>query len=54
MHEDLFKMAGAYAVHICQNHSFADGNKRTALAAALVYLDLNGVARAEREDRSMI
>lgn len=51
LHEDLFAMAGAYAFHICQNHPFVDGNKRTALAAALVFLDLNGVVLEEREDR---
>jgi death-on-curing protein len=42
LHEDAFHMAAAYAFHICQNHSFVDGNKRTALASALVFLDLNG------------
>ena len=36
-------MAAAYAYHLCQNHSFIDGNKRTALAAALVFLELNGI-----------
>lgn len=49
-HRDLFEMAGAYAYHICQNHPFVDGNKRTALAAALVFLDLNGITLAERDD----
>lgn len=37
--------------HICQNHPFADGNKRTALAAALVSLDINGVVLEDAEDR---
>ncbi len=41
LHEDLFEMAAAYAFHLCQNHPFADGNKRTALAASLVFLELN-------------
>ena len=40
---DLFEMAAAYAFHVCQNHPFVDGNKRVALASALVFLDLNGV-----------
>lgn len=44
LHGDLFEMAAAYAFHICENHPFFDGNKRTALAAALVFLDVNGVA----------
>jgi len=43
LHKDLFEMAAAYAFHICQNHPFVDGNKRTALACALVFLELNGV-----------
>ena len=42
-HRDLFEMAAAYLFHIVQNHPFVDGNKRTGLAAALVFLDLNGV-----------
>ncbi len=42
-HEDLFAMAAAYAFHIAQNQPFLDGNKRTGLLAAIVFLDLNGV-----------
>jgi death-on-curing protein len=43
LHKDLFEMASAYAYHLCQNHPFIDGNKRVALASALVFLELNGV-----------
>jgi death-on-curing protein len=39
MHKDLFEMAAAYAFHIAENQPFIDGNKRTALAAALIFLD---------------
>ena len=42
LHTDIFEMAAAYLYHIVRNHPFLDGNKRTALAAALVFLDLNG------------
>jgi death on curing protein len=49
VHEDLFAMAAAYAFHIAQNQPFVDGNKRTGLAAALVFLDLNGIAVADPE-----
>ena len=42
LHADLFEMAAAYLYHIVRNHPFLDGNKRTGLAAALVFLDLNG------------
>ncbi len=41
LHTFPFGMAAAYAFHIAQNQPFLDGNKRTALAAALVFLDLN-------------
>ena len=41
LHEDLSHMAAAYAFHIAQNQPFLDGNKRTGLVAALVFLDLN-------------
>jgi len=44
LHKDLFEMAAAYAFHICQNHPFIDGNKRTSLASALVFLELNGIS----------
>ena len=43
LHKDLYEQAAAYAFHICQNHPFIDGNKRTGLAAALVFLALNGI-----------
>ena len=43
LHTDLYEQGAAYAFHICQNHPFVDGNKRTALAAALVFLSLNGI-----------
>lgn len=43
LHEDLFAMAAAYLFHIVMNHPFIDGNKRTGLAAALVFLDINGL-----------
>jgi death-on-curing protein len=42
LHEDLFHMAAAYAFHIAENQPFVDGNKRTGLNAALVFLDVNG------------
>ena len=44
LHQDLYEMAAAYAFHLSQNHPFIDGNKRTALACALVFLELNGLS----------
>jgi death-on-curing protein len=43
-HPDLWSMAAAYAFHIAENQPFLDGNKRTAIGAALVFLDLNGAS----------
>lgn len=42
LHDGPFEMAAAYAFHIAENQPFIDGNKRTALNAALVFLNLNG------------
>ena len=44
LHEGIFEMAAAYAFHICKSHPFLDGNKRTALEAALIFLELNGIS----------
>ncbi len=49
-HSDIFEMAAAYAFHICKDHPFFDGNKRTALDAALVFLELNGVSILENKN----
>ena len=38
---DPVEIAAAYLFYICRNHPFLDGNKRTALAACLVFLDAN-------------
>ena len=43
LHKDIYEQAAAYVFHLCQNHPFIDGNKRTALASALVFLSLNGI-----------
>ena len=40
---DLADLAAAYAHGIIKNHPFNDGNKRTAFAVAVVFLDLNGL-----------
>lgn len=38
---DPIEIAAAYLFYLCRNHPFIDGNKRTALAACLVFLDSN-------------
>jgi death on curing protein len=40
---DPIEIAAAYLFYICKNHAFVDGNKRTALAACLVFLEENGL-----------
>ncbi len=44
VHDGLFAMAAAYLFHIVSNHPFVDGNKRTGMLAAIVFLDVNGIA----------
>jgi death on curing protein len=43
LHKSLPAMAAAYLFHLVMNHPFVDGNKRAGLAAALVFLELNGL-----------
>ena len=38
------QLAAAYAYGICKNHPFIDGNKRTSLVVAELFLALNGQA----------
>jgi death-on-curing protein len=42
LHPTIADMAAAYLFHLCSNHGFVDGNKRTAAGAALVFRDANG------------
>ena len=50
LHEDLYEMAAAYAFHIAQNHPFIDGNKRAALASAIVFLKINECSPVGSQD----
>jgi death-on-curing protein len=40
---DLFDIAASYAFHLAESQAFIDGNKRTAVTSALVFLARNGV-----------
>ena len=42
-HKNIFEMAAAYTFHIIKNHPFLDGNKRTGMAAGIIFLERNGV-----------
>ena len=46
---DLPTLAAAYAYGLAKNHPFADGNKRAALMALIVFLRKNDVAFAPEE-----
>src|SRR5262249_27005605 len=48
---DLIDVAAAYLFHLCRNHPFLDGNKRTAMMAAIVFLRLNGIEPAPDSQR---
>ena len=43
LHKSLPAMAAAYLFHICKNHPFFDGNKRAAVVASEVFLNINGM-----------
>jgi death-on-curing protein len=43
LHKEIAAMGAADLFHLAQNHPFVDGNKRTAVLAALVFLHVNGV-----------
>ena len=38
---DPVEIGAAYLYYLCRNHPFLDGNKRTALASCLVFLEEN-------------
>jgi death-on-curing protein len=49
LHDGVPAMAAAYLFHLCKNHPFLDGNKRTALATAEIFLTINGL-RLDADD----
>lgn len=51
VHKDNYEMAAAYAFHIAENQPFVDGNKRTALASALVFLDWHNIEIDDPEEK---
>jgi death-on-curing protein len=48
---DLVEIAGAYLFYLCGNHPFIDGNKRTAMMAAIVFLRLNEIEPEPDSDK---
>ncbi|WP_315786940.1 type II toxin-antitoxin system death-on-curing family toxin [Fischerella sp. JS2] len=41
LHPTIVEQAAAYFFHISKNHAFVDGNKRTAFAVMVTFLNLN-------------
>jgi len=50
---DLFNLAVSYIRSITMNHPFIDGNKRTALATALIFIDYNGFIIIENSEEEL-
>ena len=50
LYETIFDKAGQLCFGLIKNHSFIDGNKRTATHALLVFLDLNKIKINFNED----
>jgi len=46
---DLYDISAFYCFHISEAQAFIDGNKRTAVAAALLFLELNGVNTTDQD-----
>ena len=47
---DLSDIAASYAFHLAQAQAFLDGNKRTGIGAALLFLRGNGVTRVPTDE----
>ena len=50
LHAGLAEKAAAYHFHLCANHPFVEGNKRSAVAAAEIFLLINGWELAADDD----
>jgi len=51
---DVFMLAATYAYALTSNHPFVDGNKRTAFAAAGIFLELNGYSLMASEPDAVL
>jgi death on curing protein len=51
---DVFEQASAYAFSIVQKNPFMNGNKRTALLAALVFLEINGITEHAYDESTLV
>lgn len=51
---DVAELGALYALGIARNHPFVDGNKRTAFAALVLFLSLNGAPLVADEAEAVI
>ncbi len=49
----LFELAAAYSLGIAKNHPFLDGNKRSALFTAVLFLETNGFFFTASEEEAV-
>jgi death-on-curing protein len=49
-HEFPHEMGAAYLFHLVRNHAFIDGNKRAALACAILFFKINRVPYSITEE----
>ncbi|MBN2317916.1 MAG: type II toxin-antitoxin system death-on-curing family toxin [Acidobacteria bacterium] len=52
-HEFPHEMGAAYLFHLVRNHAFTDGNKRVALACAILFFKINRVTYTIKEDEAV-
>lgn len=50
----LFDLAATYAHGIVRNHPFIDGNKRSGLLAAALFLEANGIRFDAAEEEAVV
>jgi len=50
----MFDMAAAYAHGIVKNHPFVDGNERSGLLAAMLFLEANGIRFSATEEDAFV
>ena len=50
----IFELAASYSYGLAKNHPFVDGNKRVALTAGAIFLELNGYEFNASEPETVI
>lgn len=53
LHKTIFDKAAALLQSLLKNHPFVDGNKRTALTSAGIFLKLNGYQLINNHDKEV-